>query len=64
VTSCTNCARYRLTLFRTVDIIMDFGGVAGQQGADGLPDSHEFRIEGGKLRYVHTLSSCGEKACM
>jgi hypothetical protein len=43
---------------------MDFGGVAGQQGADGLPDSHEFRIEGGKLRYVHTLSSCGEKACM
>ncbi|KAI4918232.1 hypothetical protein J4E90_002613 [Alternaria incomplexa] len=50
--------------FGTVDIIMDFGGVAGQVGADGLPDSHEFRVEGGKLRYVHTLSSCGGKACM
>jgi hypothetical protein len=50
--------------YGTVDIIMDFGGIAGQQGADGLPDSHEFRVEGGKLRYVHTLSSCGGKACM
>lgn len=50
--------------YGTVDIIMDFGGVQGQVGADGLPDSHEFRVEGGKLRYVHTLSSCGGKACM
>ncbi|KAF2876373.1 hypothetical protein BDV95DRAFT_477695, partial [Massariosphaeria phaeospora] len=31
--------------FGTVDILMDFGG------AGGLPDSHEFRVEGGKLRY-------------
>lgn len=44
--------------FGTVDIMMDFGGTGG------LPDSHEFRVEGGKLRYVHTLSSCGGKACM
>jgi hypothetical protein len=50
--------------YGTVDIIMDFGGVQGQVGADGLPDSHEFRVEGGKLRFVHTLSSCGGKACM
>jgi hypothetical protein len=50
--------------YGTVDIIMDFGGIAGRPGADGLPDSHEFRVEGGKLRYVHTLSSCGGKACM
>ena len=50
--------------YGTVDIIMDFGGIQGQVGADGLPDSHEFRVEGGKLRYVHTLSSCGGKACM
>jgi hypothetical protein len=42
---------------------MDFGGTEGSIGAKGLPDSHEFRLEGGKLRYVHTLSSCGGKAC-
>ncbi|KAF2854769.1 hypothetical protein T440DRAFT_242476 [Plenodomus tracheiphilus IPT5] len=48
--------------FGTVDIMMDFGGTVGGQG--GLPDSHEFRVEGGKLRYVHTLSSCGGRACM
>ena len=41
--------------YGTVDIQMDFGS---------LPDSHEFRLEGGKLRYVHTLSSCGGKKCM
>lgn len=50
--------------YGTVDIIMDFAGKEGSVGAAGLPDSHEFRLEGGKLRYVHTLSSCGGKACM
>lgn len=50
--------------YGTVDIIMDFAGKKGDFGAAGLPDSHEFRLEGGKLRYVHTLSSCGGKACM
>ncbi|KAF2658323.1 hypothetical protein K491DRAFT_593333 [Lophiostoma macrostomum CBS 122681] len=50
--------------YGTVDVIMDFGGTAGNVGAGGLPDSHEFRVESGKLRYVHTLSSCGGKSCM
>ena len=50
--------------YGTVDIIMDFNGTPGNVGAAGLPDSHEFRLEGGKLRYVHTLSSCGGKKCM
>jgi hypothetical protein len=50
--------------YGTVDIITDFGGIEGQVGADGLPDSHEFRVEGGKLRFVHTLSRCGGRACM
>jgi hypothetical protein len=49
--------------YGTVDIMMDFGGTEGSVGAKGLPDSHDFRLEGGKLRYVHTLSSCGGKAC-
>ncbi|KAF1950343.1 hypothetical protein CC80DRAFT_528912 [Byssothecium circinans] len=48
--------------YGTVDVHMDFGGTAGSGG--GLPDSHEFRIEGGKLRYVHTLTSCGGRSCM
>jgi hypothetical protein len=26
-------------------------------------DSHEFRLEGGKLRYVHTMTVCGGKQC-
>ena len=26
-------------------------------------DSHEFRLEGGKLRYVHTMTVCGGQAC-
>ncbi|KAF1845817.1 uncharacterized protein K460DRAFT_115659 [Cucurbitaria berberidis CBS 394.84] len=47
--------------YGTVDIQMDFGGTPG--GSGGMPDSHEFRLEGGKLRYVHTLSSCGGRAC-
>lgn len=33
-----------------VDVQLRFGGTRG------LPDSHEFRIEGGKIRYVHTMS--------
>ncbi|KAK3904218.1 hypothetical protein C8A05DRAFT_13884 [Staphylotrichum tortipilum] len=26
-------------------------------------DSHEFRLEGGKLRYVHTMTECGGRRC-
>lgn len=26
-------------------------------------DSHEFRLEGGKLRYVHTMTDCGRRTC-
>ncbi|KAK1754294.1 hypothetical protein QBC47DRAFT_403681 [Echria macrotheca] len=26
-------------------------------------DSHEFRLENGKLRYVHTMTECGGKTC-
>lgn len=40
-----------------VDIMLDFGG------AGGLPDSHEFRVEGGKLRYVHTITACNVPNC-
>ncbi|CAA7270829.1 unnamed protein product [Cyclocybe aegerita] len=33
-----------------VDVFLNFGG------ANGIPDSHEFRIQEGKLRYVHTMT--------
>jgi hypothetical protein len=40
----------------SVDVLVDFGKSA-------WPDSHEFRVEGGKLRYVHTLTHCGIANC-
>ena len=33
-----------------VDVFLNFGGTTG------LTDSHEFRIEGGKIRFVHTIT--------
>ncbi|KAF9529214.1 hypothetical protein CPB83DRAFT_852869 [Crepidotus variabilis] len=36
-----------------VDAFVDFNG------ANGIPDSHEFRIQAGKIRYVHTMSVTG-----
>ncbi|KAK0613223.1 hypothetical protein B0T14DRAFT_436646 [Immersiella caudata] len=39
-----------------VSVFLTFGG-------SGLPDSHEFRVEGGKIRYVHTITKCWEKNC-
>lgn len=35
----------------SVDMFMTF--------SDSLPDSHEFRVEGGRIRYVHTLTVMG-----
>ncbi|KAE8444345.1 hypothetical protein EG329_000655 [Mollisiaceae sp. DMI_Dod_QoI] len=34
-----------------VDVFLAFGG------ATGRPDSHDFRVENGKIRYVHTLTN-------
>ncbi len=31
-------------------------GAGGPNGGSGAPDAHLFRIENGKLRYVHTLT--------
>ena len=40
-----------------VNVILRFG-------ERGLPDSHTFRVEGGKLRYIHTVTNClGEENC-
>ena len=39
----------------TVQVYCTFG-VGGPGGGSGAPDSHLFRVENGKLRYVHTLT--------
>ena len=33
-------------------------GLANFGGEDGWPDSHIFRLENGKMRYIHTLTVC------
>lgn len=38
----------------TVQVFCTFG--AGGVGSSGAPDSHMFRVENGRLRYVHTLT--------
>jgi hypothetical protein len=42
--------------FGAVDVMVDFGG-------SKWPDTHEFRIVGGKIRYVHTMTHCGTPNC-
>jgi hypothetical protein len=34
----------------SVDVMLMFAGETG------MPDSHEYRVESGKIRYVHTMS--------
>jgi hypothetical protein len=40
----------------SVDVFLDFG-------QSKWPDSHQFRVENGKIRYVHTLTHCGIPNC-
>ena len=37
-----------------VDVFLEFG-------TNERPDSHLFRVEDGKIRYVHTVTNCGEQ---
>ncbi|KAI5921474.1 hypothetical protein F4810DRAFT_702315 [Camillea tinctor] len=46
-----------------VDIYLGFPGLDRSQGQDPMPDSHLFRVEEGKIRYIHTVSSCVEDGC-
>ncbi len=44
----------------------DIGSVVGIVkfgGEEGMPDSHLFRLEGGKIRYIHTLTVCLIPGC-
>ena len=42
--------------YGTVDVFLNFG-------QNGLQDSHEFRIEEGKIRFIHTITVCPTPNC-
>ncbi|KAF2202997.1 hypothetical protein GQ43DRAFT_439238 [Delitschia confertaspora ATCC 74209] len=46
-----------------VDIFVGFPGLDRTQGEAPMPDSHLFRVEGGRIRYVHTASACVIAGC-
>ncbi len=47
----------------SVVIYVGFPGLDRTQGQKPAPDSHLFRVQGGKLRYIHTISSCVTPGC-
>lgn len=46
-----------------VDIFLGFPGLDRSQGQPSMSDSHFFSVDGGKVRYIHTVSSCVEAVC-
>jgi hypothetical protein len=46
-----------------VDIFLGFPGLDRSQGETPMPDSHLFRVQAGKIKYIHTVSSCVEAGC-
>lgn len=46
-----------------VDMFIGFPGLDRTQGQAPMPDSHLFRVEGGKIRYCHTVSACVKAGC-
>jgi hypothetical protein len=53
-----NIANRRFVVDETIGAVVVYCtfGAAGPNGGSGAPDTHLFRIENGKLRYVHTLT--------
>jgi hypothetical protein len=47
----------------TVDIYLGFPGLDRSVASQDMPDSHLFRVEGGKIKYIHTLSTCVNAGC-
>jgi hypothetical protein len=58
VPSGVNIANRRFIVDDTLGAVVAFCtfGAGGPNGGSGSPDTHMFRIESGKLRYVHTLT--------
>jgi hypothetical protein len=58
VPSGVNIANRRFIVDETLGTVAVFCtfGAGGPNGGSGAPDTHLFRVENGKLRYVHTLT--------
>jgi hypothetical protein len=58
VPSGVNIANRRFVVDETIGAVVAFCtfGAGGPNGGSGAPDTHLFRVENGKLRYVHTLT--------
>ena len=58
VPSGVNIANRRFVVDETIGAVVAFCtfGAGSATGGSGAPDSHLFRLEDGKLRYVHTLT--------
>lgn len=58
VPSGVNIANRHFVVDETIGAVVAFCtfGAGGPNGGSGAPDSHLFRVENGKLRYVHTLT--------
>ena len=50
-------------VYGVVDIFLGFTGLDRTRPTEGTPDSHLFRIEEGKIRYIHTVSACFVDGC-
>ena len=44
-----------------VDVERGAVNVFLKMGANARPDSHTFRVENGKIRYIHTVTNCGDQ---
>jgi hypothetical protein len=58
VPSGVNIANRRFVVDEVIGAVVAFCtfGAGGPNGGSGSPDTHLFRVENGKLRYVHTLT--------
>ena len=58
VPSGVNIANRRFIVDPTIGSVVVYCtfGAGGPNGGSGAPDTHLFRVENGKLRYVHTLT--------
>jgi hypothetical protein len=58
VPSGVNIANRHFVVDETIGAVVAFCtfGAGGPNGGSGAPDAHLFRVENGKLRYVHTLT--------
>ena len=53
-----NISNRRFVVDETIGSVVVFCtfGAGNADGGSGAPDTHLFRVENGKLRYVHTLT--------